>query len=404
MKKILLFLVMVISFQNLLADDFEVDGSSYNIVSIEELTCELSKAKQGISNFVIPDKIEYRGRTLSVVAIGNSAFSNNKDLISIVIPSSIKKIGYNAFKACVNLKSIDIPSTVLELSKGIFEDCTELQYINMFNVYDNLPTLFIKGCSSLKKFVIGNKINQLPYSGSYSTGYDMLYGRFTWRMDDDDLTAKVDTLIIEDSQESLYTPTYWVNPVYNGDLYSSFGMLPIKYAYVGRDLTYRNANPGSDSAGPFNGNKTLESIEIGGFATKTFRLGCSNLSEVTLGENIKSVNGIDFLSTNLQSLRMKSTTPPTITDDFKNSFYLNTIVYVPAGTIELYKNAEKWKNFWNIREWDISSGIKGIPSEAECKHEVIRYNSIGQKIYSQEPGLNIILYNDGTAKKVLIKK
>lgn len=84
MKKILLFLVMVISFQNLLADDFEVDGSSYNIVSIEELTCELSKAKQGISNFVIPDKIEYRGRTLSVVAIGNSAFSNNKDLISIV--------------------------------------------------------------------------------------------------------------------------------------------------------------------------------------------------------------------------------------------------------------------------------------------------------------------------------
>ena len=55
-------------------------------------------------------------------------------------------------------------------------------------------------------------------------------------------------------------------------------------------------------------------------------------------------------------------------------------------------------------KWDISSGIKGIPSEAECKHEVIRYNSIGQKIYSQEPGLNIILYNDGTAKKVLIKK
>lgn len=47
---------------------------------------------------------------------------------------------------------------------------------------------------------------------------------------------------------------------------------------------------------------------------------------------------------------------------FEKEVYANGILYVPAGSLELYKNAPDWKKFVNIKEIG-SSGIEWIDSE-----------------------------------------
>jgi len=85
---------------------------------------------------------------------------------------------------------------------------------------------------------------------------------------------------------------------------------------------------------------------------------------------------------------------------FINTQYENTKLYVPTGTIELYKNASSWKSFKNISEFD-ATYIKSATNENVF--EVARYNIKGKLISSPQKGVNIIKMSDGSIKKVLVK-
>lgn len=101
------------------AFDFEVDGIYYNILSLEDLTCEVTynadnrssqyrsfydyRGRGGTSsisstypsytgNVTIPSKVNYKGRELSVTGIGSYAFLNCTGLKSLSLPSSITQI------------------------------------------------------------------------------------------------------------------------------------------------------------------------------------------------------------------------------------------------------------------------------------------------------------------------
>lgn len=61
-----------------------------------------------------------------VTAIDDGVFQGNEKLVSIELPSGLKKIGSNAFKGCKNLVSADISDSVTEIGDGAFEGCTSL--------------------------------------------------------------------------------------------------------------------------------------------------------------------------------------------------------------------------------------------------------------------------------------
>lgn len=72
-----------------------------------------------------------------------------------------------------------------------------------------------------------------------------------------------------------------------------------------------------------------------------------------------------------------------------------------TGTSARYGAADVWKDFTNIVEDDDPLGIgESVQGEAI---EIARYNIHGQRIYAPKPGVNIIKYDDGTTKKVLVK-
>ncbi len=61
-----------------------------------------------------------------VTAIGDYAFRECRNLISITIPTSVECIGYGAFSGCVSLTSITIPTCVTSIGTGAFSACVNL--------------------------------------------------------------------------------------------------------------------------------------------------------------------------------------------------------------------------------------------------------------------------------------
>jgi hypothetical protein len=83
-------------------------------------------------DIVIPDEVIYNGKSYPVTSIGHSAFSANKYLTGIVIPSSIASIGYDAFKNCDKLTNVTIQAGGLtSIGADAFAGCSSLESITI---------------------------------------------------------------------------------------------------------------------------------------------------------------------------------------------------------------------------------------------------------------------------------
>ena len=94
------------------------DGNSYVVVSYDG----------SVADVVIP--ASYNG--FPVTAIGEKAFQNSKELISVEIPDSVEIIGESAFKNCQNLKFVTIgvyESRLYEIGKQAFQGCSMLNAV-----------------------------------------------------------------------------------------------------------------------------------------------------------------------------------------------------------------------------------------------------------------------------------
>ena len=67
----------------------------------------------------------------TVVSIDIEAFSQCKELTSIVFPRNLKSIGCLAFENCISLSSIIIPESVIDMGYRMFSNCTGLRSICM---------------------------------------------------------------------------------------------------------------------------------------------------------------------------------------------------------------------------------------------------------------------------------
>ena len=78
----------------------------------------------------------------------------------------------------------------------------------------------------------------------------------------------------------------------------------------------------------------------------------------------------------------------------------NATLYVPVGTKWKYQSTGGWKDFRFI--------VEGVPSDIESVEtghadELGRYLLDGTKVEGPQKSLNIIKYNDGSTKKVMVK-
>ena len=83
---------------------------------IEKNKATLTGYSGRASSIEIPDKV----KGISVVAIGDGAFSNSNVITSVVIPEGVTKIGEKAFYDCTKLKSVTLPQSVEYIGEFAF--------------------------------------------------------------------------------------------------------------------------------------------------------------------------------------------------------------------------------------------------------------------------------------------
>ena len=71
---------------------------------------------------VIPESVEYGGKTYKVTSISSMAFFNCRSLTSVTIPNNVTTIGEEVFDHCFSLASITIPNSVTFIDINCFED------------------------------------------------------------------------------------------------------------------------------------------------------------------------------------------------------------------------------------------------------------------------------------------
>ena len=125
-------------------------GKQNNNVIIDGDT--LVKGPIIVKNYVIPD---------SVKTIGDEAFKDLTDLISVTIPDSVTSIGKDAFEGCSSLTSITIPDSVTSIGDSAFGNCSSLTSITIPDSVTSIGNYAFSGCTSLTSITIPDSVTSI---------------------------------------------------------------------------------------------------------------------------------------------------------------------------------------------------------------------------------------------------
>lgn len=81
-------------------------------------------AKDGKFDAYVSKNVEIGGKNYTVTAVGDYALDNNAGstgIISVTLPSTVKKIGKSAFQGTKNLKTISIQGNIISIGKNAFK-------------------------------------------------------------------------------------------------------------------------------------------------------------------------------------------------------------------------------------------------------------------------------------------
>ena len=251
-------------------------------------------------------------RDLSVITGG--AFQHEHLLTSISIPDQVTTIDGCAFWWCENLQSIKLPSNLLTLDAA---------------------------------FHYGLNTITLPY-GLTSIGEESFYGCYFSAIDIPNSVTEIGPLAFENCQNLVTvnipeSVTSIGKSVFKGCI--SLQHFSGKYATQDGLFLINNGTLISYALGAPNETVTLpEGItEINGYA---FWRG-SNLTRITIPESVTYIGDRAFcLCSNLTSITILAYNPPVVSTSVFDSTN-NCPIYVPASSVETYKNAQGWSSYAN---------------------------------------------------------
>ena len=353
-KLLALTLALVASVSSFAYDempDFQVDGLYYNflegdnvevthpyipVVPVENVASNTKKKSHAISaddyynltNLVIPSTVTYEGKVYKVTRIGFDAFNQCDKLTFVDIPSSVKTIGVGAFNFCSSLTSITLKEGLEHIEWNAFEDCRSLENITFPN--------------SLK--TIGNYAfsNTLWYK-NHPNG--AVYASNVFYKYKGDIPQNT-SFVIKEGTVSI-SPYAFVKENYHEDYSLVSVSIPNSVKVIGEGVFYR----------------------------------CRALTSIVIPDGVTTIETLAFhYCKALNSVTCKAVEPPVLGSSVFSVVPLtDATLYVPAESVDAYKNADQWKDFgqilpieptsyksqwcnqWNILEYNVSG--MGIPEE-----------------------------------------
>ena len=326
------------------AYDCVVNGIYYNLNSSNN-TAEVTRGEYE-GAIAIPESITCNGSSYSVTSIGGFAFTGCTGLTSVTIGNSVTSIGEYAFYNCTGLTSVTIPNSVTTIGEGAFSDCSGLTSVTIPNSVTSIGGFAFTGCTGLISVTIGNSVTSI---GDYAF------------QDCDGLMS----MTIPNS----------VTSIGEGAFSGCSGLISVT---IGNSVT-------SIGEGAFDGCIGLISVTIGNSVTSIGNYafyGCRGLTSVTISESVTSIGNSAFRGcSGLKRLTCLAPNPPTCGDSaFNGVDRTRCTLYVLEESVNVYKIADQWKDFYNV------VGLLGVDDitmdgdDAETLYDV--YNMQGVKVGS----------------------
>ena len=129
-------------------------------------------------------------------------------------------------------------------------------------------------------------------------------------------------------------------------------------------------------------------------------INCYNIQSVTIPKNVASIGMYSFAYCwNLNSVTSLNSVPPTCDEGVFNELAtLNIQLNVPAESLNDYKNANVWCDFF---EKDQTTKLENIHNTMTI--ETARYDISGRLLSAPVKGINFVKMSDGSMKKVIVK-
>ena len=249
---------------------------------------------------VLPDKFTTMGR---------SAFEGCRKLTNAKLGQSLTSVPERAFKNCIALSEMNLPATVKSIGDQAFYNDSTIAVVTMREGLETIGNEVFWNNSGVRSFVIPGTVQTI--------GTNSFYGctnTSTLRFKDGDGILTIDTKKTQSRKidDMLSNISYSYDRERYGDRkYDYFYDCPIKTLYLGRNLKYdysgsvsiykkvgdRTWNSETRASAPFVNSTTLARVTVGPKVTFVYNHlcdGCSNLSNVVLGNALQDINDYAF--------------------------------------------------------------------------------------------------------------
>ena len=318
--------------------------------TLEEVTFGESVTEIQPFEFILCSSLKKVTVNGTVTSLAEKAFYKCEKLQTINLPEGLTTIGIRAFEYCKELESIAFPSTLTMIDEYAFGTCESIKSLTIPAGVGSLGLAAFTACSSLKELILEDGPNELHLTHGEAGGS----GYFTER--------------------------------------------PLEKVYVGRPINHPETGWAGYRAGAFSGIKTLKEVVVGEYVTElpVNEFMDSGLTTISLPKNLTKIGNFALSGcSSLNSITCEAVTPPTCGSHvFSTTDKQTCKLYVPAESIESYKAADVWKEFFNIE-----SGINGITIDGTLDSKA--YNLKGQRVNGQAAQKGLYILN---GKKVFLKK
>jgi len=312
----------------------------------------------------------------SVTTIGNNVFEGNP-ITSIYLPTGVTSIGIGTFMHCSHLTSIDIPTGITQIPVSAFQYCSGLTAVSLHSGITSIGQYAFSNCKGLQSVTINALA--VPTLG---------IGAFSFS----DSTATYPIYVPAESLQAYKTASIWSNysdrikPIIipkllgilnNGttipiecDSASTVGIrdvVNLEMEIINQGLSFENdlvsLNIGNcvtsigDSS--FSDFKNMSSVTISDSVTTIGEYAfnrCSGLTSINIPSGVTTIGEFAFEHcSGLTGITINATVPPTLEGYFMFESTNNYPIFVPAESVEAYKNASIWKT-------EYASRIQPIPT------------------------------------------
>ena len=363
--------------------------------------------------------------------IGDAAFGECSGLTNLTFPSSLTKIDDNAFYKCSGLKSLTFPNGLTEIGDGAFWECRNLTsltlpssltstgrytsspflHCNQLNdvryiIYDDLATYVQKEhpkmhipLDIIKYYLNDQKITSLEIPEGVTIIGESAFQKcsdLTSLTLPDGITSIGENAFLRCTGLTSLTCPSSLTKIGDNAFCECYGLKSLTLPDGITEInSYTFATCLNLTSLTLSAN--LTSISLGGFK------GCFALKNLTIPSGLTSLSNLHItdISTTIESVYVSSSVPATAGSFFDGVDLSNCTLYVPKGMIWNYKLADVWKNFGKIIEYD-TTGVDKVTTRSDVK-EISRFSLDGQRLAAPTKGMNIVVYSDGSIKKVAVQ-